>query len=111
MAATDVKIGESWKGPLSAEFSSPYMASLRSFLVHEKEAGKRIFPRGAEYFRALGEGHGAQRWSTRFARIGKRRGDIDARGRGARQFVSRHRIDERRAVIASFDPAAAYITR
>ena len=53
MAATDVKIGESWKGPLSAEFSSPYMASLKSFLMHEKEAGKRIFPRGAEYFRAL----------------------------------------------------------
>ena len=53
MAATDVKIGESWKAPLAAEFDSSYMTSLKSFLVHEKEAGKRIFPRGAEYFRAL----------------------------------------------------------
>ena len=53
MAATDVKIGESWKGPLAAEFSSPYMADLKAFLLEEKQAGRRIFPKGAEYFRAL----------------------------------------------------------
>ncbi|MBO9630732.1 MAG: uracil-DNA glycosylase, partial [Shinella sp.] len=53
MVATDVKIGESWKEPLAAEFSSPYMADLKAFLLEEKQAGRRIFPKGAEYFRAL----------------------------------------------------------
>lgn len=53
MAATDVKIGESWKAPLAAEFSSPYMAELKSFLLEQKQEGRRIFPKGAEYFRAL----------------------------------------------------------
>jgi uracil-DNA glycosylase len=50
---TDVKIGESWKAPLAAEFSSPYMAELKAFLLEQKQEGKRIFPKGAEYFRAL----------------------------------------------------------
>lgn len=49
----EVKIGESWKAPLSAEFSSPYMAALKAFLVEQKAQGRRIFPRGSEYFRAL----------------------------------------------------------
>ncbi|MEZ0243548.1 MAG: uracil-DNA glycosylase, partial [Sphingomonas sp.] len=34
-------------------FDSPYMAALREFLVAEKTAGKRIFPAGSEWFRAL----------------------------------------------------------
>ncbi len=50
---TDVKIGESWKAPLAAEFSSPYMADLKAFLLEQKQEGKRIFPKGADYFRAL----------------------------------------------------------
>ena len=53
MAAGDVRIGESWRAPLAVEFESPYMAGLRSFLTREKGQGKRIFPKGAEYFRAL----------------------------------------------------------
>ena len=53
MAATDVKIGESWKAPLAAEFSSPYMAELKAFLMEQRQEGRRIFPKGAEYFRAL----------------------------------------------------------
>ena len=53
MAATDVKIGESWKAPLAAEFSSPYMADLKAFLLEQKQEGRRIFPKGTEYFRAL----------------------------------------------------------
>ncbi|MCJ8158451.1 uracil-DNA glycosylase [Sphingomonas sp. LaA6.9] len=48
-----VKLHESWKTPLSGEFESPYMAGLRQFLIDEKDSGKRIFPRGSEYFRAL----------------------------------------------------------
>ena len=50
---TDVKIGESWKAPLAAEFSNPYMAELKAFLLEQKQEGKRIFRKGAEYFRAL----------------------------------------------------------
>ncbi|UDF28161.1 UNVERIFIED_ORG: uracil-DNA glycosylase [Roseateles sp. XES5] len=53
MTATDVKIGESWKAPLAAEFSSPYMAELKAFLLEQKQEGRRVFPKGAEYFRAL----------------------------------------------------------
>ena len=53
MAASDVKIGESWKAPLAAEFSSPYMAELKAFLMEQRQEGRRIFPKGAEYFRAL----------------------------------------------------------
>ncbi|MGE7367791.1 uracil-DNA glycosylase [Neorhizobium sp. NPDC001467] len=49
----DVKLEETWKFALEEEFASPYMADLRQFLVAEKEAGKRIFPKGSEYFRAL----------------------------------------------------------
>lgn len=48
-----VKLDPSWRGPLGEEFASPYMQALRSFLVGEKAAGKRIFPKGAEWFRAL----------------------------------------------------------
>jgi uracil-DNA glycosylase len=48
-----VRLEESWKQALAPEFSSAYMASLRSFLRAEKDAGKWIFPKGAEYFRAM----------------------------------------------------------
>lgn len=53
MTASEVKIGESWKAPLSAEFSSPYMAELKAFLLEQRREGRHIFPKGAEYFRAL----------------------------------------------------------
>lgn len=53
MAAGEVKVEESWKAPLAAEFSSPYMAELKAFLLEQKQAGRRIFPKGSEYFRAL----------------------------------------------------------
>jgi uracil-DNA glycosylase len=48
-----VKLHESWRGPLEQEFASPYMAALRQFLLDEKAAGRRIFPKGNEWFRAL----------------------------------------------------------
>jgi uracil-DNA glycosylase len=51
--ATDVKLHESWRAPLAAEFQNPYMQSLKSFLLAEKAGGKRVFPKGAEWFRAL----------------------------------------------------------
>jgi len=49
----EVKLHPSWLDPLQAEFDSPYMAALREFLVAEKAAGKRIFPAGGNWFRAL----------------------------------------------------------
>jgi uracil-DNA glycosylase len=51
--ADSVKLHESWKAALGAEFASPYMAELKSFLLAERNAGKRIFPAGGEWFRAL----------------------------------------------------------
>lgn len=53
MQEANVKLEESWKQALSAEFASSYMNSLKAFLLEEKERGKTIFPRGPEYFRAL----------------------------------------------------------
>lgn len=49
----DIQLHESWKGPLLSEFDTPYMAALKSFLAAEKAAGKTIYPKGAEWFRAL----------------------------------------------------------
>ncbi len=51
--ADTVKLDESWRIPLAPEFEAPYMQALRAFLVAEKAAGKRIFPKGSEWFRAL----------------------------------------------------------
>ncbi|GAK68911.1 uracil-DNA glycosylase [Agrobacterium rubi TR3 = NBRC 13261] len=53
MAEAGVKLDESWKRALSTEFASPYMQKLKDFLLAEKNAGKHIFPKGGEYFRAL----------------------------------------------------------
>jgi uracil-DNA glycosylase len=53
-AMTDnIALHESWKAPLLPEFQSDYMQALRAFLVAEKAKGKRIFPKGSEWFRAL----------------------------------------------------------
>ena len=48
-----IKLHPSWRAPLSQEFAEPYMGELKSFLLAEREAGKPIFPRGANWFRAL----------------------------------------------------------
>jgi uracil-DNA glycosylase len=50
---SEIQLHESWKVPLLPEFEADYMAQLRAFLVAEKVAGKRIFPKGSEWFRAL----------------------------------------------------------
>ena len=49
----EVKLHPSWLEPLRGEFESPYMQALRQFLVAEKTAGKRIYPKGDAWFRAL----------------------------------------------------------
>jgi len=48
-----IALEQSWKIPLLPEFESAYMSALRAFLLAEKKAGKRVFPKGAEWFRAL----------------------------------------------------------
>ncbi|HWU49103.1 MAG TPA: uracil-DNA glycosylase [Asticcacaulis sp.] len=48
-----IRLEDGWKTLLEGEFAKPYMAQLRAFLLAEKEAGKRVFPKGADYFRAL----------------------------------------------------------
>lgn len=48
----DVKIHESWKKHLSAEFDKPYFKELTSF-VRQEYAGKKIFPAPAKIFRAF----------------------------------------------------------
>lgn len=53
MTEQTIALEGSWKAALASEFSSPYMQQLKDFLLAQKQAGKRIFPKGAEYFRAL----------------------------------------------------------
>ena len=48
-----VKIEESWREALSAEFSKPYFEELVRSLHAEKAAGVRIFPPGGLIFRAF----------------------------------------------------------
>lgn len=47
------QLDPSWARPLADIFATPLMGNLRQFLLTEKSAGKRIFPKGSEYFRAL----------------------------------------------------------
>lgn len=42
-----------WLARLAPEFDLPYMQQLREFLLAEKQSGKRIFPRGDEFFNAF----------------------------------------------------------
>ncbi|HVF95150.1 MAG TPA: uracil-DNA glycosylase [Sphingomonas sp.] len=53
MTTDVVSLPPGWREALAAEMDAPYMAALRSFLVAEIEAGTRVFPRGADWFRAL----------------------------------------------------------
>ncbi len=53
MNEPSIALEESWRASLASEFASPYMQQLKTFLVARKDEGKRIFPKGSEYFRAL----------------------------------------------------------
>ncbi len=46
-------INPAWRALLGDEFEKPYMRARSQFLNEEKQAGKRIFPRPAHFFRAL----------------------------------------------------------
>ncbi|HET7317033.1 MAG TPA: uracil-DNA glycosylase, partial [Sphingomicrobium sp.] len=43
----------SWLERLGREFEQPYMGELRQFLLAERDRGRTIFPRPANWFRAL----------------------------------------------------------
>ena len=51
--ATGVQIEESWKEALLEEFEKPYFWGIKSFLVQEKQAGKKIYPPGSLIFNAF----------------------------------------------------------
>jgi uracil-DNA glycosylase len=49
----DIKINESWKNALMAEFEKPYFAALTDFVRGEYKSGKWIYPKASEIFNAL----------------------------------------------------------
>jgi uracil-DNA glycosylase len=51
--AEPVKLHESWREPLAGHFASAEMAALKAFLLAERQAGKVIFPKAGDWFRAL----------------------------------------------------------
>ncbi len=51
--ADAIRLEPSWLEPLRDSFAGAQMKTLKDFLVAEKAAGKRIFPAGGEWFRAL----------------------------------------------------------
>ena len=55
MAVADnaIQLEPSWLARLAPEFEQTYMQDLRAFLQVEKQAGKRIFPSGKEFFNAF----------------------------------------------------------
>jgi uracil-DNA glycosylase len=48
-----VNLHPSWLERLGREFEQPYMGELRQFLLAERDRGRTIFPRPANWFRAL----------------------------------------------------------
>ncbi len=48
-----VNLHPSWLSVLQPQFDAPHMVNMRAFLAQEREAGKRIFPKGSEWFHAL----------------------------------------------------------
>jgi uracil-DNA glycosylase len=48
-----IQLEASWLARLAPEFEQTYMQDLRTFLRAEKQAGKRIFPGGNEFFNAF----------------------------------------------------------
>lgn len=53
MASLSVQLDESWKKLLNEEFDSAYFASLKTFLIAEKNSGKTIYPPGKQIFAAF----------------------------------------------------------
>ncbi len=48
-----VQIEKSWKMALADEFSKPYFASIKQFIIDEKAKGKKVYPPGPLVFNAF----------------------------------------------------------
>jgi uracil-DNA glycosylase len=53
MSTVKPQIEESWKEHLQEEFSKPYFAELKSFLINEMNNGATVFPPGQQIFNAF----------------------------------------------------------
>lgn len=53
MAAKKPQIDDSWFDVLKSEFESDYFNALKQFLLAEKDAGKTVYPPGADIFNAF----------------------------------------------------------
>ncbi len=51
--STAIQLEPGWLAELAPEFDLPYMLSLKSFLLEQKQQGKIVYPKGSEYFAAL----------------------------------------------------------
>ncbi|MDB5010122.1 MAG: uracil-DNA glycosylase [Mucilaginibacter sp.] len=56
-----IELEPSWLKVLDNEFEKDYMLKLKQFLKEEKEAGKKIYPKGSDIFNAF--------WKTPFADV------------------------------------------
>ena len=52
-SSNSIKMEQSWKSRLADELLSERMQNLKKFLLHEMKAGKKIYPRGDDWFAAL----------------------------------------------------------
>lgn len=52
-ASSAIKLEQDWLELLQPEFEAPYMKALKTFLAAEKDAGKIVYPKGADIFNAL----------------------------------------------------------
>lgn len=50
---TDMKLDPGWMPHIGGEFDKPYMIDLKRFLTAEKEAGKVIYPKSDQIFKAM----------------------------------------------------------
>ncbi len=48
-----IELEPSWLAVLNDEFDKPYMVQLRQFLVDEKQAGHKVYPKGNDIFNAF----------------------------------------------------------
>ncbi len=48
-----VQLEPEWKAQLAEQFNQEYMQKLKGFLVHERQLGKVIYPKGSEIFEAF----------------------------------------------------------
>lgn len=53
MTEAAIKLNADWMEHIAPEFERPYMKSLRDFLKAEKSAGRVIYPKGSDIFKAM----------------------------------------------------------